>query len=191
VLSYTAAGWTRRSSGCVRGAGHTIDRLKAVGTRSRRADRGPSTSSTRRLRDTLRVAEASHGSAHPSRRHARHRGQRRRRLYALPGQGRQATRHARDPDHGKAWPAAILPAARRDGQVAAATTPSSPPRKGLTPATTRRARDRRLGGLCRPGLREESPRVGQRKVILNRAGAELRRMIDTGELPSGMKLPRG
>jgi DNA-binding GntR family transcriptional regulator len=36
----------------------------------------------------------------------------------------------------------------------------------------------------------EKPSVGQRHVYLNpRRAAEIRRMIDTGEVPSGMKLP--
>jgi hypothetical protein len=44
--------------------------------------------------------------------------------------------------------------------------------------------------LLTAGLLEEKPSVGQRHVYLNpRRAAEIRRMIDTGELPSGMKLP--
>jgi len=44
--------------------------------------------------------------------------------------------------------------------------------------------------LLQAGLLEEKPSVGQRHVYLNsRKAAEIRRMIDTGELPSGMKLP--
>ena len=44
--------------------------------------------------------------------------------------------------------------------------------------------------LLAAGLLEEKPSVGQRHVYLNsRKAAEIRRMIDTGKLPSGMKLP--
>jgi hypothetical protein len=44
--------------------------------------------------------------------------------------------------------------------------------------------------LLDSGLLAEKPSVGQRHVYLNpRRAAEIRRMIDTGELPSGMTLP--
>ena len=44
--------------------------------------------------------------------------------------------------------------------------------------------------LLEAGLLAEKPSVGQRHVYLNpRRAAEIRRMIDTGELPSGMRLP--
>jgi hypothetical protein len=44
--------------------------------------------------------------------------------------------------------------------------------------------------LLAAGLLAEKPSVGQRHVFLNsRRAAEIRRMIETGEVPSGMKLP--
>jgi hypothetical protein len=44
--------------------------------------------------------------------------------------------------------------------------------------------------LLESGLLAEKPSVGQRHVFLNpRRAAEIRRLIDDGDLPSGMKLP--
>jgi hypothetical protein len=44
--------------------------------------------------------------------------------------------------------------------------------------------------LLAAGMLAEKPSVGQRHVYLNpRRAAEIRRMIDTGEVPAGMKLP--
>jgi hypothetical protein len=44
--------------------------------------------------------------------------------------------------------------------------------------------------LLEAGLLAEKPSVGQRHVYLNpRRAAEIRRLIDTGELPAGMRLP--
>ena len=44
--------------------------------------------------------------------------------------------------------------------------------------------------LLTAGLLAEKPSVGQRHVFLNsRKAAEIRRMIDSGEVPSGMTLP--
>jgi len=44
--------------------------------------------------------------------------------------------------------------------------------------------------LLESGLLSEKPSVGQRHVFLNpRRAAEIRRLIDDGELPSGMRLP--
>jgi hypothetical protein len=44
--------------------------------------------------------------------------------------------------------------------------------------------------LLAVGLLAEKPSVGQRHVYLNsRRAAEIRRMIDTGQVPAGMKLP--
>jgi hypothetical protein len=44
--------------------------------------------------------------------------------------------------------------------------------------------------LLGAGMLAEKPSVGQRHVYLNpRRAAEIRRMIDTGELPAGMRLP--
>jgi hypothetical protein len=45
--------------------------------------------------------------------------------------------------------------------------------------------------LLEAGLLSEKPSVGQRHVYLNpRKAAEIRRMIDTGEVPPGMRLPK-
>jgi hypothetical protein len=45
--------------------------------------------------------------------------------------------------------------------------------------------------LLEAGLLAEKPSVGQRHVYLNpRRAAEIRKLIDTGELPAGMTLPR-
>jgi hypothetical protein len=45
--------------------------------------------------------------------------------------------------------------------------------------------------LLESGLLAEKPSVGQRHVYLNpRRAAEIRKLIDTGELPTGMTLPR-
>jgi hypothetical protein len=44
--------------------------------------------------------------------------------------------------------------------------------------------------LLAAGMLAEKPSVGQRHVYLNpRRAAEIRRMIETGELPPGMRLP--
>ena len=44
--------------------------------------------------------------------------------------------------------------------------------------------------LLAEGLLAEKPSVGQRHVFLNpRRAAEIRRLIDEGELPVGMRLP--
>jgi hypothetical protein len=44
--------------------------------------------------------------------------------------------------------------------------------------------------LLEAGLLAEKPSVGQRHVYLNPGrAAEIRRMIDTGEVPPGMRLP--
>ena len=44
--------------------------------------------------------------------------------------------------------------------------------------------------LLEAGLLEEKPSVGQRHVYLNpRRAAEIRRLIETGEVPPGMRLP--
>jgi hypothetical protein len=44
--------------------------------------------------------------------------------------------------------------------------------------------------LLEAGLLAEKPSVGQRHVYLNpRRAAEIRRLIDTGEVPAGMRLP--
>jgi hypothetical protein len=46
--------------------------------------------------------------------------------------------------------------------------------------------------LLADGLLAEKPSVGQRHVFLNpRRAADIHRMIDTGEAPSGLKLPAG
>ena len=46
--------------------------------------------------------------------------------------------------------------------------------------------------LLADGLLAEKPSVGQRHVFLNpRRAADIHRLIDTGEAPSGLKLPAG
>jgi hypothetical protein len=46
--------------------------------------------------------------------------------------------------------------------------------------------------LLSAGLLAEKPSVGQRHVFLNpRRAAEIRRMIEAGDLPPGMRLPAG
>jgi hypothetical protein len=46
--------------------------------------------------------------------------------------------------------------------------------------------------LLAAGLLAEKPSVGQRHVFLNpRKAAEIRRLVDDGELPSGLRLPSG
>ncbi len=46
--------------------------------------------------------------------------------------------------------------------------------------------------LLAGGLLEEKPSVGQRHVYLNpRRAADIRRLIETGEVPAGMRFPRG
>ena len=45
--------------------------------------------------------------------------------------------------------------------------------------------------LLEAGLLAEKPSVGQRHVYLNpRRAAEIRKLIETGEVPAGMRLPR-
>jgi hypothetical protein len=44
--------------------------------------------------------------------------------------------------------------------------------------------------LLEAGLPEEKPSVGQRHVYLNpRRAGEIRKLIETGEVPRGMRLP--
>ena len=72
----------------------------------------------------------------------------------------------------------------------AATTPSSPTSpRGF--AGNDRALAQEVGeALLEAGLLAEKPRVGQRHVYLNpRRAAEIRKLIETGEVPAGMRLP--
>jgi len=46
--------------------------------------------------------------------------------------------------------------------------------------------------LIAAGLLAEKPSVGQRHVFLNpRRAADIRRLIETGETPPGLRLPTG
>jgi hypothetical protein len=110
-------------------------------------------------------------------------------LYALLGRGDQSTRPHEDPDPGKRVARRILQRLDGMGKWGGYHTEFAHLARGF--AGNDRGLAQEVGeALLQAGLLEEKPSVGQRHVYLNsRKAAEIRRMIDTGELPSGMKLP--
>jgi hypothetical protein len=110
-------------------------------------------------------------------------------LYALLGKDDHKTRPHEDPDPGKRVARRILQRLDGMGKWGGYHTEFAHLARGF--AGNDRGLAQEVGeALLTAGLLEEKPSVGQRHVYLNsRKAAEIRRMIDTGELPSGMKLP--
>ena len=110
-------------------------------------------------------------------------------LLALLGKDDQATRPHEDPDPGRRVARRILQRLDGMGKWGGYHTEFAHLARGF--AGNDRGLAQEVGeALLQAGLLSEKPSVGQRHVYLNsRRAAEIRRMIDTGELPSGMKLP--
>jgi hypothetical protein len=110
-------------------------------------------------------------------------------LYALLGLGHEATRPHEDPDPGRRVARRILQRLDGMGKWGGYHTEFAHLARGF--AGNDRALAQDVGeALLQAGLLAEKPSVGQRHVYLNpRRAADIRRMIDTGEVPSGMTLP--
>jgi hypothetical protein len=110
-------------------------------------------------------------------------------LLALLGRGDGVARPHEDPDPGRRVARRILQRLDGMGKWGGYHTEFAHLARGF--AGNDRALALQAGeALLDVGLLAEKPSVGQRHVYLNpRRAAEIRRMIDTGELPSGMKLP--
>jgi hypothetical protein len=110
-------------------------------------------------------------------------------LLALLGRGDGVARPHEDPDPGSRVARRILQRLDGMGKWGGYHTEFAHLARGF--AGNDRALALQAGeALLAAGLLEEKPSVGQRHVYLNpRRAAEIRRMIDTGELPSGMTLP--
>jgi hypothetical protein len=110
-------------------------------------------------------------------------------LYALLGRGGHAVRPHEDPDPGLRVARRILQRLDGMGKWGGYHTEFAHLARGF--AGNDRALAQEVGeALLAIGLLAEKPSVGQRHVYLNsRRAAEIRRMIDTGEVPAGMKLP--
>jgi hypothetical protein len=110
-------------------------------------------------------------------------------LYALLGRGQEATRPHEDPDPGRRVARRILQRLDGMGKWGGYHTEFAHLARGF--AGNDRALAQEVGeALLAAGLLAEKPSVGQRHVYLNpRRAAEIRRMIDSGEVPSGMTLP--
>jgi hypothetical protein len=110
-------------------------------------------------------------------------------LLALLGRGDGVARPHEDPDPGKRVARRILQRLDGMGKWGGYHTEFAHLARGF--AGNDRALAMEAGeALLDAGLLAEKPSVGQRHVYLNpRRAAEIRRMIDTGEVPSGMKLP--
>jgi hypothetical protein len=110
-------------------------------------------------------------------------------LYALLGRDGAAVRPHEDPDPGRRVARRILQRLDGMGKWGGYHTEFAHLARGF--AGNDRALAQEVGeALLAAGLLAEKPSVGQRHVFLNsRRAAEIRRMIETGEVPSGMKLP--
>jgi hypothetical protein len=110
-------------------------------------------------------------------------------LQALLEPGDQVVRPHEDPDPGRRVARRILQRLDGMGKWGGYHTEFAHLARGFA------GNDRALAGevgeaLLAAGMLAEKPSVGQRHVYLNpRRAAEIRRMIETGELPAGMKLP--
>jgi hypothetical protein len=110
-------------------------------------------------------------------------------LQALLEPGEQVVRPHEDPDPGRRVARRILQRLDGMGKWGGYHTEFAHLARGFA------GNDRALAGevgeaLLAAGMLAEKPSVGQRHVYLNpRRAAEIRRMIDTGELPPGMRLP--
>jgi hypothetical protein len=110
-------------------------------------------------------------------------------LLALLGRENGAVRPHEDPDPGRRVARRILQRLDGMGKWGGYHTEFAHLARGF--AGNDRALAMEAGeALLAAGLLAEKPSVGQRHVYLNpRRAAEIRRMIDTGEVPSGMTLP--
>jgi hypothetical protein len=110
-------------------------------------------------------------------------------LLALLGRDGAAVRPHEDPDPGRRVARRILQRLDGMGKWGGYHTEFAHLARGF--AGNDRALAQEAGeALLEAGLLAEKPSVGQRHVYLNpRRAAEIRRMIDTGETPPGMKLP--
>jgi hypothetical protein len=110
-------------------------------------------------------------------------------LLALLGRDGPAVRPHEDPDPGRRVARRILQRLDGMGKWGGYHTEFAHLARGF--AGNDRALAQEAGeALLSAGLLAEKPSVGQRHVYLNpRRAAEIRRMIDTGDVPSGMTLP--
>jgi hypothetical protein len=110
-------------------------------------------------------------------------------LLALLGRGDGVARPHEDPDPGRRVARRILQRLDGMGKWGGYHTEFAHLARGF--AGNDRALAMEAGeALLSAGLLAEKPSVGQRHVYLNpRRAAEIRRMIETGEVPSGMTLP--
>jgi hypothetical protein len=110
-------------------------------------------------------------------------------VLAILGRDDAHTRPHEDPDPGKRAARRILQRLDGMGKWGGYHTEFSHLARGF--AGNDRALAQEVGeALLAAGLLAEKPSVGQRHVYLNpRRAAEIRRMIETGVLPAGMRLP--
>jgi hypothetical protein len=110
-------------------------------------------------------------------------------VLAVLGPGGESTRPHEDPDPAKRAARRILQRLDGMGKWGGYHTEFAHLARGF--AGNDRALAQEVGeSLLEAGLLAEKPSVGQRHVYLNpRKAAEIRRLIETGDLPSGMKLP--
>jgi hypothetical protein len=190
VLSYPAAGLDPEIVGLAfEEQATTIDRLKAVAYALPPGviddvHLKPPIGAGHPLRVAEAIARLGHHPADPHDVEANEET-----LYALLGKDDQATRPHEDPDPGKRVARRILQRLDGMGKWGGYHTEFAHLARGF--AGNDRGLAQEVGeALLQAGLLEEKPSVGQRHVYLNsRKAAEIRRMIDTGELPAGMRLP--
>jgi hypothetical protein len=110
-------------------------------------------------------------------------------VLSILGSGGAATRPHEDPDPGKRAARRILQRLDGMGKWGGYHTEFAHLARGF--AGNDRALAQEVGeALLEAGLLAEKPSVGQRHVYLNpRRAAEIRKLIDTGALPAGMRLP--
>jgi len=110
-------------------------------------------------------------------------------LLGVLGRDREATRPHEDPDPGLRVARRILQRLHGMGKWGGYHTEFAHLARGF--AGNDRALAQEVGeALLAEGLLAEKPSVGQRHVFLNsRRAAEIRRMIETGEVPPRMRLP--
>ena len=110
-------------------------------------------------------------------------------LALLQGEGGRAVRPHEDPDAARRIARRILQRLDGMGKWGGYHTDFAHLARGF--AGNERALAQDVGeALLQAGLLAEKPSVGQRHVFLNpRRAAEIRRLIDDGELPPGMSLP--
>jgi len=110
-------------------------------------------------------------------------------VLSILGTGGASTRPHEDPDPAKRAARRILQRLDGMGKWGGYHTEFAHLARGF--AGNDRALAQEVGeALLEAGLLAEKPSVGQRHVYLNpRRAAEIRKLIDTGEVPTGMRLP--